>query len=213
MSAIRGIISSAAKLFKRLRGMSREEIIARCDSLRRRLEMRGMSLLKQADRFHAEAVMFAKRRMLRAAKARLEVWAEYKSEAESCIIMASLYDRIKLRVIRAASLEEITRISDTITTHFDKLLQTLPNDPVSARYVLEGTIDTLDNMLAHYVGEDTYSPEAEEEFRRIMSGEVEEVPIGEPLPSDITAPTPKKVKTKKEEVAEELKRIAMAVGM
>ena len=223
MSAIRSLIASTIKLFKRLRGASREEIIARCDGLKKQLEYRGMSLLKEAERFHREAVFFAKKKMLRAARARLEAWSEYKSEAESCVIMATLYDRIRLRVLRAASFRDITRISDLVVREFDKLLGELPDDPVSARYMLEGTIDTLDSMMAHYT-EVPLTPEAasevEEELRAIMASEgapgpapAIEVEAEAPEVEEVEVPLERKPKTKAEEVEGELKKIKALIGM
>jgi len=222
MSAIRSLIASTIRLFKKLRGASREEIIARCDGLRKQLEYRGMSLLKRAEKFHKEAVFFAKRRMPRAAKARLEAWSEYKSEAESCVIMATLYDRIKLRVLRTASLKDISKISDLVVREFDKLLGELPDDPVSARYMLEGTIEALDNMMVHYV-EAPLAPEVaeevEEEFRAIMASEGEPTPAptteGEAVPevAGVEALEERKPRTKAEEVEEELKKIKALIGM
>ena len=230
MSAIRGLVSSAIRLFKRLMGASREEVIAKCDGLKRQLEYRGMSLLKQAERFHREAVFYARKKMLRAARARLEVWSEYKSEAESCIIMASLYDRIRLRVLRAASLRDVSRISELVVKEFEKLLGKLPDDPVSARYMLEGTIEALDGMMSHYV-EAPLAPETEaeveEELRAILEhrGEappapeapeavpetlVEEKPLAGPVAEGAREEKPK---TKEEEVEGELKRIKELVGM
>ena len=220
MSAIRGLIASTIKLFKRLRGASREEIIARCDGLKKQLEYRGMSLLKEAERFHKEAVFFAKKRMLRAARARLEAWSEYKSEAESCVIMATLYDRIRLRVLRAASFRDITRISDLVVKEFDRLLGELPDDPVSARYMLEGAIDALDNMMAHYT-EAPLAPEVasevEEELKAIMASEGALGPApaveAEAEAPEAEAPVERKPRTKAEEVEGELKKIKALIGM
>jgi len=220
MSAIKGLVRLTAALVKKLRGMSREEIIARCDGLKKQLELRGMSLLKQADKFHEEAVFYAKKKMLRAARASLEAWSEYKSEAESCIMMARLYDRIRLRVMRAASLRDITRISDLVAGELDKLLGELPNDPVSARYMLEGAIEALDNMMAHYT-ESVVAPEVaaevERELEAITAGraEVESptlAPEGEG-PGAMGLEEKAKAKSKKEEVEEELEKIKAMVGV
>ncbi len=220
MSAIKGLVRLTAALVKKLRGMSREEIIARCDGLKKQLELRGMSLLKQADKFHEEAVFYAKKKMLKAARASLEAWSEYKSEAESCIMMARLYDRIRLRVMRAASLRDITRISDLVAGELDKLLGELPNDPVSARYMLEGAIEALDNMMAHYT-ESVVAPEVaaevERELEAITAGraEVERhalAPEGEG-PGVMGLEEKAKAKSKKEEVEEELEKIKAMVGV
>ena len=227
MSAIRSLIASTIRFFKKLRGASREEIIARCDGLRKQLEYRGMSLLKEAEKFHKEAVFFVKKKMLRAARARLEAWSEYKSEAESCVIMATLYDRIKLRVLRAASLRDISKISDLVVREFDKLLGELPDDPVSAKYMLEGTIEALDSMMVHYV-EAPLAPETaaevEEELRAIMTSEAPSPAPEEEVRPEIEIEVPevekpraaeeeRKPKTKAEEVEGELKKIKSMIGM
>jgi len=217
MSAVKALVSSTISLLKRLRGLSREEIIARCDALKKQLELRGMSLMREAEKFYKEAVFFAKRKMLKAARASLEAWSEYKSEAEACIHMARLYDRIKLRVTRISSLRDMTKISELVVNEFDKLLGQLPDDPVSARYMLEGAIDTLDSMMAHYV-ESTAPPEvaaeAEKELRAIMSGEavvearpLEEIRIGQ------EALGREEVRTKEEEVSKELEKIKSMIGV
>jgi len=224
MSAIRGLIRATISLLRKLKGMSREELLARCDGLKRQLELRGMSLLRQADKLHREAVFYAKRKMLKAAKASLEAWSEYKSEAESCIMMARLYDRIRLRVMRAASLRDITRISELVADELDKLLGELPDDPVSARCKLEGAIENLDSMMMPYT-ESTVSPEVaaevEEELSAIMMGEVGMTDERRAAPEptlEIAPPRAEeekavKVKSKKEEIEEELKRIKAMVGI
>ena len=227
MSAIKGLIASTIRLFRKLRGASREEIIAKCDSLRRQLEYRGMSLLKRAEKFHEEAVFFARKRMLRAARARLEAWSEYKSEAESCVIMATLYDRVKLRVLRAASLRDVSKISELVVKEFDRLLGELPEDPVSARYMLEGTIEALDGMMAHYV-EAPLAPELEsevkEELKAIMAAEEGPAPAPAVEAEELTgevgeragvegAQEERKPRTREEEVEGELKKIKALIGM
>jgi len=222
LSAIRSLIASTIRLFKKLRGASREEIIARCEGLKRQLEYRGMGLMKDADRFHREAVFFVKKKMLRAARAKLEVWSEYKSEAESCFEMATFYDKIRLRVLRAASMRDIDKISTLVVREFDKLLGELPDDPVQARYMLEGTIEALDNMMASYV-ESTPAPETalevEKELKSIMESE-EGVPAAGAPPAmrpealgmeEAEAGEERKAMTKVEEVDEELEKIKRKV--
>ncbi|RLI08896.1 hypothetical protein DRO32_01655 [Candidatus Bathyarchaeota archaeon] len=221
-SAIRGLVRSTISLLKKLRGMSREEIIARCDGLKRQLELRGMGLLKEAEKFHREAEFFVRKRMMRAAKASLEAWSEYKSEAESCIIMAKLYDRIKLRVTRMASLRDATRMSEMLVGTLDRLLGELPDDPVSARYMLEGTIDALDSMMAHYV-ETTVSPEVGAEVERELETLVSGPEVAAPSPpargleevglEGALEGAPSKATTKREEVDKELEKIKAMIGV
>jgi len=176
MSVVKSLLISLARRLRLIgKGMTREQAIAECESMRRILEFRGQSLLEEAKNFHARAAQYVKAGLLKLARAELTSWAEYRGEGEACLLLAKLLSRIKLRISRMKTVEEINAFGERISSFIDKTLERLPDNPMLAVRQLESDISIMDSMLGLEV-EVTPSVEHEElveaELRNLMASEL-----------------------------------------
>ncbi|HDJ26392.1 MAG TPA: hypothetical protein ENF34_03660, partial [Candidatus Bathyarchaeota archaeon] len=172
MSAIKQLLASLAKRLRSIgKNMTKEEAIAECERMRRLLEFKGQSLMKEAQSFHAKAAQYAKAGLVDLARAKLTSWAEYRHEAVAHIMLSDLLTRVKLRISRMKTIEEINAFGEMIGNFFDRTLQKLPDNPILAVRQLESSITAMDSMLGLQV-ETVPSIEHEElveaELERLM---------------------------------------------
>ena len=214
MSAIKRVLASIANRLKGLRtDMTKEQVLAECERMRKMLEFKGYSYMKKAKEFEEKAAQFLRMGHRDLAEAQMVPCLEYEREGKSLLIIATYLQRYELAISRATTIHELSQLNARMTSFIDELIGEMPDNPMLITRQLEAGLTVLDRVLG-LPTEVAVPEEYEEAVRERLAALEERMRAGEtvpeaPMPEEEIAPPAPEARTEemKREVEERVKKL------